>query len=678
MRLRTPRPMPMPLGPVAVRRTMSRRLLRWFGRKLRVLIRLGFHYRSRLAPLYAAAMLLGTGFLLHRIPAGDGMVPDGTRTTAVGILAATAAIWWWTRRLARKDRGLRTIEQVYLWSTFTAAMSWLLTASFAGVRPPMPGILLLLMLTAGIPWWWHRRIRRTPIAVPSAGGPTEIWEEKVSSMRGCLPGSWLTELSFIDDGRVRGWSALINLPGGQLTTENAVSSVVRIASAYGVSPTSVVIEPMLSGEADRARLLVLQRNPLVDVQEFTGPSLDPATGWVTIGLHADGSDARWRLFVPGSGSCHGMIAGTTGSGKSGTGNALCTEISHSGLAVLWLADPEDGESLPDWQDNVDWFAGNIDEIRAMLQAAERVMEGRKSRRSKVRWTDSDNIQRRGKGFFDPTPEEPLLIVYVEEGPDVLADPECRRIVARIGKKGRKVGVAVILITQIPSVVELGGDVTIRSMLSSTNVLMFRTSDKMSKQMGMPADLPVDPANLPISWPDGSTTAGLGYLAAAGGRLSPLRGKFVREPHKWATRRVVVTLEPEAEQDAGIDYLSWRDRRENDEPPPSLDGLVVVATPATGAPAAGTATPGTDSPATPAPAKRTARQAILEYLGGRDQAHTGVIAQALGIPLPTVTTTLRRMEKAGQARQVRHGVWALADSAVGEIMAEPATASAGVR
>lgn len=682
MRFRTARPMPMPMGTLGASRTMKRRLLRWLGRMLRRLTILGFHHRGRMAPVYAAVMLLGTGLILHRVPAGDGTVPDGTRSTATFAVLAAAGLWWWTWRKARKHQGLRPIEKTWLWSTFTAAMAWLITASAVGIAPPMPGFLLTLMLAAGIPWWWHRRIRPMPAPVMTVADavdysdPNVIWQEKVG-----LTGSWLSEITRIDEATVQGWSALINLPGGKLVTKNAVDATVSIASAYSKSATSVVVEPVLSGQEDLARLLVLDRNPLIDKQYFTGPTLDPETGWIHLGLHADGTEARWRLWVPKSGACHGMIAGTTGSGKSGTGNALCTEISHSGLAVLWLADPEDGESLPDWQDNVDWFAGNIDEIRAQLQAAERIMEGRKSRRSKVRWVDGDGFSRRGKGFFEPTPEEPLLVCYIEEGPDVLADAECRRIVARIGKKGRKVGVAVILITQIPSVTELGGDITIRSMLSSTNVLMFRTSDKLSKQMAVSSDLPVDPATLPITWPDGSTTAGLGYLATPGGRLSPLRGKFVEHPHKWAASRPIITLEPEAEQDAGIDYLTWRERREDDIPPPSLDDAAVYTPPLTQATAAATAaTNGAGKQGSPAAGqtRRTARDLIVEYLGGRDRAHTGVIAHDLGIPKPTVTTTLRRMETARQARQVRHGVWALQDSAVGEIMTEPEPISAGAR
>jgi hypothetical protein len=34
--------------------------------------------------------------------------------------------------------------------------------------------------------------------------------------------------------------------------------------------------------------------------------------------------------------------------------------------VLWLADPEGGVSVPDWQDGGDWFAAGVPEIRRML------------------------------------------------------------------------------------------------------------------------------------------------------------------------------------------------------------------------------------------------------------------------------------------------------------------------
>jgi hypothetical protein len=143
-------------------------------------------------------------------------------------------------------------------------------------------------------------------------------------------------------------------------------------------------------------------------------------------------------------------------------------------------------------------------------------------------------------------------------PDVMNDAEPVEIIKLISKKGCKLGVSVVPIAQVPSVFELGGNITIRSM----SIVMFRTSDRLSGKMGMPQDLVMDPVDLPAQWPDGSSTAGLGYVAAAGGRVSEMRGLYVQDPYDWATCSApAVTLGPEAAEDAGDEYRSWRKRRD---------------------------------------------------------------------------------------------------------------------
>jgi DNA-binding transcriptional ArsR family regulator len=288
----------------------------------------------------------------------------------------------------------------------------------------------------------------------------------------------------------------------------------------------------------------------------------------------------------------------------------------------------------------------------MLRAAERVMNARKRRRAREKWTDSQGRERTGRGSFTPTTAEPLLVVVIEESPDVLADDVCRRIVAGIAKKGRKHGVAVYIVTQIPSLAELGNDLTIRALLSSTNIVMFRTSDRLSKQMGIPGDLPVDPAKLPSAWPDGSPTAGLGYLAAAGGRISPMRAHYVEDPYHWATVEAdVAQLEQTAIEAAGEDYLTWPDRRAagDDE----LEDSPPISVPPAGADVAR---------ATPGLGRTTTRDAILALLMDRGHVHTGVVAHHLNVPLPTVSQTLRRLEGEGLARQARKGIWTHTDHA----------------
>jgi hypothetical protein len=199
------------------------------------------------------------------------------------------------------------------------------------------------------------------------------------------------------------------------------------------------------------------------------------------------------------------------------------------------------------------------------------------------------------------------------------------------------------------------------MLSSTNIAMLRTSDKLSKQMGLPQDLPVNPANLPAEWPDGSSTAGLGYLATAAARVSPVRVAYVEDPYYWANDDIeVAQLEPSAVEDAGEGYATWRERRaagadEDDETGPT-----------TTHPQANHAPSGDRSPAA-APRQGTTRSAILTYLQCSGQIRTGVLAADLDVPLPTVSSTLRRLERDGLAVQVGHGIWAHADYSPTELV-----------
>jgi DNA-binding transcriptional ArsR family regulator len=622
-------PAPDPAIDAAVRRALhaqNRALTRTPGRKRgvarvtwrasRALARHSFARRRPLAPFVATGLLYVAGVVF-------AVSPHGPNTVVLFTLPLGLLTWWRAHR-----RGWRTAERVYAAGVFLGGFGWLQATAVIGFGPPMPGWLAALFIAAAVPWWWHHRIRTQ---IPDDDDRFEVWAQRVAGPGGALPGSRLYDVAAV----ATGWSASIALVGGKQTTIEAISAAGRIASAYGVPSTSVVIEAPATGEAHRARLLVLTRNPLQTTQMFTGPQLDLATGQFPIGVYADGTTAYWRLFTPGSGACHGLIAGTTGSGKSTFINLLCTEIRHSGVVVLWLADPEEGVSVPDWQDAADWFAPSVPEIRRMLQAAERVMNGRKKRRARRVWTDEQGRQRRGLAAFDPTPGEPQLTIVIDESPDVMNDPDCVGIIALIAKKGRKLGVSVDVVAQVPSVGELGGNVTIRSMVSSMNIVMFRTSDRLSGKMGMPKDLPVDPVNLPEQWPDGTSTAGLGYVASAGGRVSPMRGQYVEDPYYWATCPAPsVTLDQAAAEDAGEDYTSWRARRDDDEREPAA---VIELAPI-------------DDVA------RSTRDAILAQLREHAQIRTGALAERVGAPLPTVSSTLRRLEQDGLAVQVRHGVW----------------------
>lgn len=435
--------------------------------------------------------------------------------------------------------------------------------------------------------------------------------------------------------RVIGWAGEIVLQSGQAASD-VFGVRNKIASVFDVHGSSVILTP--GATERRLGIEVYQTNPLQAAATFTAPTLDRATGQCVIGHDTLGRPVHWRFWRPGWGACHGLVFGTTGAGKSSLIELLFTEVRHSGLGVPWFFDPEEGLSAPAWIDAANYYAGadedtGIAPIRAGLQALERVWKYRRHQHAVARAT-----------WKEPTPEWPLIFAAVDESPDVLADPECARIVKWLLRKGRKCGIALVLIAQVPSLTELGGDQAIRSQAAGVNVVAFRTSDKMSAAMGMPKTLPIDPVTLPEEWPDGSTTAGLAYLA--GGHM--IRATWIEDPWPWAQSGRPADLDEGSARAAGGDYLrAWLRRHgRNDEAEQVTDPGPVVA--------------GENVVALDAAESGALRERLVQILAELGQATTGVLHKHVGggdkPSLATVSKTLRRAAEAGLIRDGGNRMW----------------------
>lgn len=518
--------------------------------------------RRRLAALYAVTSLAAAG-------AATALMPSGVVVASVAGVAPT--VWAWVRRHAARRRGdlpALTSGQRAGWAARLATAAWLpLTAAF-GFAGPLR-LAWAAASTIGI-GWWHLHTREgelLELEEPERIGDEELdpvsarWLETLGGPGGILSGSYLLEPKATADG----WESVLQLVPGRQRVGSAFSALELIAGAYGVDATRVTVTAMPDGRGDQVLVAVHYANPLADVLIFTEPTLDKATGWVTIGLYSDGSPARWRLYEPGSGPCGGLIFGSQGSGKSSLANQLAAEITACGFGVLFVGDGQEGLSMPDWiEQGSSWFGYSVRETRRMLQGAERIMYARQKRRRRIRWIDEKGRERRGKAFFDATPDEPYLYVIVDEWPIVALDPECRRIVALLLKAGRKVGITCIVIGQIPSVAEFGNDndaSVIRSLASTTNIAMFRIApaDKSSVHMGGMGVDGVDPTSIPAAFPDGSGTQGMGFLRAPGGTAGTFRSRHVTDPLDYAQAATVIDLEPEAIEAAGEYYADWRER-----------------------------------------------------------------------------------------------------------------------
>lgn len=486
-------------------------------------------------PLPVTAGVWALGGMLHQASAGVEIALIGGAAATVGGLVAA-----WRKLPDRRDR---------LWAACAIGGGWggvLSTAAF-GAGPPWAGFVFAAGAALAMPWWWRhcgpqvQEPEPQPVPEPEPAAPeperdveaeriTQTWTETVSTSRGALAKSRLGPPVPFQYGR----RATIALDRGVHVTADAIAATGKILSAYGAAPGEVYIDAHPSRKQDQAMLVVLTTNPLRAKNLWTGPTLDKATGISVIGPYADGAQTRYRWWSD-IGPIHDLIAGTSGSGKSGLVNQLLAEERHSGFMTSVFIDPQQGQSAPDWPQNVHRFAGDAETGTELLQAVEQAMYARNEFLANREWVDGKGRRRRGVNKWTLGCGLPLMVVTIEEAHAVLDDPVAAQSVERIAKMARKCGIKLRLIVQDPSVGQLGNSRVLRSQLTGGNVIVLRTGDRLGGQIATGGRLPVDPYDIPAEWPDGGgSTAGCGYLIGAENRGAMLRVSHVDDPYGWAT------------------------------------------------------------------------------------------------------------------------------------------------
>ena len=447
-----------------------------------------YRLRRHLIPVGLLLAILAIGLTCHVAHSGKA---TGVGVT-LGVLGA-AGLFALTRHL--KAFGRRSgVAMAALVAT------WVPVLTLAGTGRPW--LFLLFASWLCLMWPWAKHYRWRPDAEPPAPHLDDkaIWEQRIASKR--LKGTWLAEPAQIPGGRR--WTVM--LPHGDLVPSDVLAIESRIAGAWDKPRTEVFVEPYPDGRESRAVLTILKRDNLRDVTEWDGSGIDPVTGTAAIGRFADGQPARIRFFAR-----RGLIAGTTGAGKTYLLDLIVRIALTSGYIVPVILDPQEGQSLPYWRKRV-LYASGADECMAMLRGLQAGMLDRSRHLSTVRWTDEEGHAEEGMDFYDPyMTDRKIVLVIGDEFPVLLTDPkygaEAVRITADLGKRGRKTGVSLWPVAQVPSLSELG-DQVVRSMLVGGNVVCLRTGDRVSAGM---LGLDVDPSSLPRYFADGSPTYGLGYV-----------------------------------------------------------------------------------------------------------------------------------------------------------------------
>ncbi|MFB9968333.1 FtsK/SpoIIIE domain-containing protein [Sinosporangium siamense] len=167
----------------------------------------------------------------------------------------------------------------------------------------------------------------------------------------------------------------------------------------------------------------------------------PRVDSVDVGVTEDGRP--YRLQIHGT---HVLLAGATGAGKGswlwGVVRGLLPAAAK-GEALFWACDPKRME-LSYGRPLFDRYAATGEECAELLEAAVRAMQERADRYAGLR---RDHV---------PTPDEPLIVVLVDELAFLSAYQTDRSVKARVGAalatlltQGRAVGVSVVAALQDP-------------------------------------------------------------------------------------------------------------------------------------------------------------------------------------------------------------------------------------
>jgi DNA segregation ATPase FtsK/SpoIIIE, S-DNA-T family len=241
----------------------------------------------------------------------------------------------------------------------------------------------------------------------------------------------------------------------QLAPGTKVAKVAALKDdlSYALATTEIrILAPIPGKQAVGVELPNLSPNlvTLGDIFEPLPPTASPVSVW--LGKDISGA-AVWTDLAR---MPHLLIAGTTGSGKSGCLNALLTSVllrATPDEVRMILIDPKrielsHFESVPHLLTPV---VSSPKEASAVLANCLAEMERRYERLSSVRARNINEANRAFRQRSEPT--LPYILVVIDELADLMmvAPQAVEDAVIRLAQKSRAVGIHLVLATQRPSV-----------------------------------------------------------------------------------------------------------------------------------------------------------------------------------------------------------------------------------
>ncbi|MGA5670062.1 hypothetical protein ACPCTG_31845 [Streptomyces pseudogriseolus] len=300
-----------------------------------------------------------------------------------------------------------------------------------------------------------------------------------------------------------------------------------LVGALRTSPLLLAYEPGTNPR--KAKIRLMKENPLRAGIPFPGPHalLPSEGGFIRIGVAVSGRPVRVQLLDPKLGARHIIVTGVTGSGKGGV-LQLIALASHLAGSVILYGDPK-GSSNPTIEQMAAYSGLGEDGALCTLRIVKALVEHRIDETARLKLKN-----------FDPTVMRHVVVI-LDEASSLLGDKaehraEAASIVDLVARKGRSLGVSLVLANQILQLDQLGGKSSIRdNVVGSGGVVMLRSDSSQRTLIDLPPGMEsVNPADIPATWTgdddnlvytddvtltDPESTFGLGYFMTTDGVCS---------------------------------------------------------------------------------------------------------------------------------------------------------------
>ncbi|MFE3370014.1 hypothetical protein ACFXOK_10465 [Streptomyces sp. NPDC059173] len=456
---------------------------------------------------------------------------------------------------------------------------------------------------------------------------------------------------------------------------DALPRAVDLGELAGALRRSIDLVSYEPGRRDprRAIIRVMDHNPLEAGHDFPGLDSLKATpgGWVNIGKIVSGFPARIQLFDPQLGALHVVIAGTTGSGKGGTGQMISLAYHANEMAQIY-GDPK-GASNPAIPKMAAYSGLTQYGAMGAIRISWWVLQHRIEEAARLELKN-----------FTPSASRPYCATILDEAAQLLAPgAPNRKEAVKIVKDGasltRSMGMPWVLINQTVNLDQLGSEQAIRANLLAGGTWIILRTDSDQVNLG---DLPpgfegIDPSLIPPVWveeddslvydptvkeSDPRRTFGLGYVAAPGGRAGMMRIDNLEDATEHIRPENVL---------APVDVPWWGDEAHMEElaqtPIPGFEEKDDEG----GTGEAGTSFAGVDLPK---PKEMTSEEKVLASLRDEsdplyvamldegdeidpddiDYIERGHLQSACGVAESTFANVLNKLEKKGQIHRTKKG------------------------